>query len=65
MVRNEKVREWRLGEIVNKIVIGNPKISLTNYNNTPTNTTSNKMLAIKDSGANIHLEKNSPYKWPL
>ena len=56
---SEKVCEWRLGAIVNKIEISNPKISLINYINTPPNPTSNNMIAIADSGMNIHLEKQA------
>ena len=56
---SEKGYEWRLGAIVNKIEIGNPKISLINYIDTPPNTNSNNILAITDYGANIHLEKQA------
>ena len=56
---NKKGYEWRLGAAMNKIEISNPKISLINCINTPHNPTSNKMLAISDSGANIHLPKQS------
>ena len=38
--------ERRLGGIVNKIEISNPKISLINYIDTPTKPTSTNMLAI-------------------
>ena len=41
----------------NKIKISNPKISLMNHINTPTNPTSTNMIAIADSGANIHLAR--------
>ena len=54
---SEKRCEWPLGAIINKIVISNPKISLINCIRTPQNYPSNNMLAIADSGANIHLEK--------
>ena len=40
---------------MNKIGISNPKISLINFIDNPYNTPSNNMLAIADSGANIHL----------
>ena len=43
---------------MNKIEISNPKTTLTNCIDTPPNT-SNNMLAIADSGANIHLEKQA------
>ena len=56
---NEKVCEWRIGEIVNKIENSNPKISLINYIDTPPNPTSNNMLEIADSDANIHLSKQA------
>ena len=59
MVGSKKGREWRLGAIVNKIEISNPKISLIKYIDTPHNPTSNNILAITDSGANIHLSKQS------
>ena len=36
--------EWQLGVIVNNIEISNPKISLINYIDTSTNTTSTNML---------------------
>ena len=41
---SEKVCEWRLGEIINKIKISNPKISLINCINNPPNHISNNML---------------------
>ena len=53
---SEKGCERRLGAIVNKIEISNPKISLINYIDTPTNPTSTNMLAITDLCANIHPE---------
>ena len=56
---SEKGCEWWLGAIVNKIEIGNPKISLINYIDTPPNPTSTEMLSITDSGANIHLSRQS------
>ena len=40
----------------NKIKISNPKIILINHIDAPPNPTSNNMLSIADSGANIHLE---------
>ena len=61
----EKGCERRLGSINNKIKISNPKISLINHINNPPNTTSTNMLAIKDSGANIHLSRQAtPYNGP-
>ena len=48
-----------LGEIVNKIEISNPKISIINYIDNPPNSTSYNMLEIVDSGANIHLSKQA------
>ena len=62
---SEKVCGWRLGAAMNKIEMIKPKISLINCIDTPHNTPSNKMPAIADSGANIHLEKNPPLKFPL
>ena len=56
---SEKLCEWRLGSIVNKIEISNPKISLIKYIDTPHNPTSNNILAIADSGENIHPEKQA------
>ena len=56
---SEKLCEWRLWSIVNKIEISNPKISLIKYIDTPHNPTSNNILAIADSGANIHLAKQA------
>ena len=44
---------------MNKIEISNPNISLINYINNPPNTPSNNMLTIADSGANIHLAKQT------
>ena len=44
---------------MNKIYISNPKISLINFIDTPPNPHSNHMLAIADSGANIHLSKQA------
>ena len=41
---SEKGREWRLGKIVNKIKISNPKISLINNLDTPPNPTSTNMI---------------------
>ena len=51
--------ELRLGAIYNKVKISNPKISLKNHINTPPNPTSTNMLAITDSGANIHLTRQA------
>ena len=51
----EKVCMWQLEATVNKIEIINPKISFINYINTPPNPSIDNMLAIVDSGANIHL----------
>ena len=62
---SEKGCEWRLQAIVNKIKMSNPKISLINDINTPPNHTSNNILEITDLGANIHLKKKTPLKWPL
>ena len=44
---------------MNKIEISNPKISLTNCINTPTNPPSNIIPEITDSGVNIHLAKQA------
>ena len=46
-------------EIVNKIKVSKPKISLINHMDTPSNTTCTSMLEIADSGANIHLARQS------
>ena len=54
---SEEGCKWRLGAIINKIEISNPKISLINCIGTPPNYPSNNTLAIADSGVNIHLEK--------
>ena len=51
--------EWRLGVIVNKIEISNPIIILINYIDTPPNNLSNNMLAIAESGTNIHIAKKT------
>ena len=56
---SEKECEWRLGSIFSKIEISNPKISLIDYIDNPPNPTSNNMLAIAYSGANIHLGKQA------
>ena len=56
---SEKGCEWRLGAIDNKIKISNPKISLINHIDAPPNPTSTNMLAIADSGANIHVARQS------
>ena len=47
------------GAAMNKIEISNPKISLINFIDNPHNSPSDKMLAIADSGANIHLSKQA------
>ena len=66
MAGSEKVGKLQLGEIVNQIEISNPKISLINYIDTPTNTTRTNMLSIIDSGVNIHLERQAnPTTAPL
>ena len=52
---SEKGCEGRLGAIVNKIEISNPKISLIKYIDTPPNPTRTNMLEIADSGVNKHL----------
>ena len=52
---SEKGCELKLGCMYNKIKISNPKISLINHIDTPTNPTSTNMLSIADSGENIHL----------
>ena len=59
MVGSEKGCELRLGTIVNKIEISNPKIILINYIDTPPNPTITNMLEITDSDANIHLERKA------
>ena len=56
---SEKGFEWQLGEIFNIIEICSLKTSLINYIDTPPNQTSNNMLAISDSGANIHISKQA------
>ena len=56
---SEKVFEWRLGAIGNKIEISNPKISLINYIDTPPNPTNTNMLEIEDSGVNIHIARQA------
>ena len=56
---SEKGCIWRLEAIDNKIKISNPKIILINHVDTLPNPNSNNMLAITDSGANIHLERQS------
>ena len=47
---------------MNKIEICNYKIKLIHCIDTPLNPTSNNMLIIADSGANIHLVKQSTTK---
>ena len=44
---------------MNKIGISNPKISLMDFIDTPPNPPSNSIIAIVDSGANIHLAKQA------
>ena len=58
----EKGREWQLGAIVNKIEFSNPIISLINYIDAAPNSISTKMLAIADSGVNIHLARQATPK---
>ena len=58
---SEKECEWQLGKIFNKFEISNPKISLINYIDTPSNPNINNMLPIVDSGANIHLAKQATH----
>ena len=48
-----------MGGIDNKIKMSNPKISLIKNIDTPSNPTSTNMLAIPDSGANIHLARQA------
>ena len=59
MDRSEKGCEWRLGVIINKIEISTNKINLINYIYTQPNPTSNIMLAMANSGVNIHLAKQA------
>ena len=59
MEGSEKGCEWRLGAIVNKIEISNPKVSLINDINTPHNPTSANILEIIYSSANVHLERQA------
>ena len=56
---SEKGCEWRLGTIDNKIKISNSKISLIDHIDTPPNPSSTNMLAIADSGENIHLSRQA------
>ena len=56
---SEKGCEWRFGAIDNKVRINNHKISLINHINTPPKPTITNMLAIVDSGANMHLSKQT------
>ena len=44
---------------MNKIEIGDPKISLIHFIGTPPNPPSNNILAIIDLGANIHVAKQA------
>ena len=59
---SKKGCELRLGGEINKIEMSHPKISLIICIRTPPNYPSNNMLTIADSGANIHLEKQSTTK---
>ena len=54
--------EWRLGVIINKVKISNPKISLINCIRTPPIFPSENMLSISDSGVNIYLAKQATTK---
>ena len=56
---SEKGYAWRLGAIVNKIEIINPKISLINYINNPPNPNNTNMLAIAYSGVNMYLARQA------
>ena len=56
---SEKVCEWGLGAVENKIKIINPKVSLIYNIDTPPNPTSTNMLANADSCANIHLTRQA------
>ena len=56
---SEKVCERQLEAIINQIKIIKPKIGLINYINNTHNPTSNNMLSIADSGANIHLARKA------
>ena len=60
----EKGYEWRLGTIINKIEMSNPKIILITCIGTPQNYPSNNMPEISDyySDTNIHLEKQATTK---
>ena len=63
---SEKGCEWWLGAIFNKIEISKPKISWINYINTPPNPNITNILAITDSGANIHLARQAtPTMYPV
>ena len=59
MGSSEKGCEGQLGAIDNKIKTSSPNMSLTNNIDTPPNPTSTNMLAIADSGANIHVARQS------
>ena len=61
---SEKGRKWRLGEIIYKIKMINPKISLINCIGATPNVPSKNMPEIADSGVNIHLSTNPPQQWP-
>ena len=56
---SEKGYECWLGGIINKIDSSNPKIIIINCIGTPPNYHSKNLQEISDSGANIHLEKQS------
>ena len=62
MGESEKGSERRLWAIANKIKSSNPKISLINHIDTPPNPTSTNMVAITDSGENIHLARQATPK---
>ena len=49
--------KWRLGEIINKIKIRNPKINLINCIGAQPNSPSNNTLSIADSSTSIHPAK--------
>ena len=56
---SKKGCKWQLGATMNKLEISNP---LINFMDTPPNPTGNNMLAIPDSGASIHTEKQATTK---
>ena len=61
---SEKGWEWWLGAIIDKIGINNPKFSLINCIGNQPNSNSKNTLEIKESGANIHLSKQSSTTMP-